>query len=152
MKPYYIILFLTAFIVACDSGPVANNAVLDHNTMDHSKMDHSTMASSPNAASAPSDLQFIDTMVFHHQGAVEMAQLAETRAQHEEVKTLAKNIIADQQKEIAQMKKWRADWFAGKPAAINMELAGMRDGMKGMDMTKFDSLKEMRSTSSLSGR
>jgi uncharacterized protein (DUF305 family) len=38
------------------------------------------------------------------------------------------------------MKKWRDEWFAGKPEAINMEMAGMHDSMKGMDMNKLESL------------
>ncbi|MBC7901123.1 MAG: DUF305 domain-containing protein [Saprospiraceae bacterium] len=142
MKLFLILIVaVSALFTACERPPVANNAPIDHNTMDHSKMDHSKMDSSPNAAQAPYELQFIDTMIMHHQGAVDMAQLAETRAQHEELKTLAKAIIADQQKEIAQMKKWRGEWFAGRPQAINMDFPGMRDGMKGMDTAKLDALK-----------
>jgi len=34
------------------------------------------MKSSPNAANAPYDLQFLDTMIAHHQGAVDMAKIA----------------------------------------------------------------------------
>lgn len=71
-----------------------------------------------------------------------MAGLVETRAQHLEVKLLAKLIISDQTKEIAQMKRWSEEWFAGKPAAINMDLAGMRDGMTGMDPAKLTDLKQ----------
>jgi uncharacterized protein (DUF305 family) len=111
----------------------------NHGEMNHEGMNHSDMQSSPNAASAAYDLQFLDTMIAHHQGAVDMAKPAEMKAQHAELKNLAKNIIADQEKEIAQMKKWREEWFAGKPAAINMEMAGMNDSMKGMDMKKLES-------------
>lgn len=96
------------------------------------------MASSPNAASAPYDLQFLDTMMEHHQAAVDMAKPAETKAQHPELKTLAHSIIDDQQKEIAQMKSWRDEWYAGKPKAMNMEMSGMMDSMKGMDMGKLN--------------
>jgi len=92
------------------------------------------MSSSPNAASAPYDLQFIDTMTAHHQGAIDMARPAEKKAGHAELKTFAAKIVADQQKEIAQMKVWRDAWYAGKPEAMNMEMPGMMDSMKGMDM------------------
>jgi uncharacterized protein (DUF305 family) len=91
----------------------SSNSGANNQGMDHSPMDHSEMKSSPNAASAPYDLQFIDTMIAHHQGAVEMAKPAVGKANHAELKTLAQNIVADQEKEIANMKKWRDEWFSG---------------------------------------
>lgn len=98
------------------------------------------MESSPNAASAPYDLQFLDTMIAHHRGAVDMAGPCSARAQHAEVKTLCANIISSQQKEIADMKAWRDKWFAGKEPAMNMEMMGMNDSMKSMDMKMLSSL------------
>ncbi len=98
------------------------------------------MKSSPNAANAPYDLQFLDTMTAHHQGAVEMAGPCTANAQHAEVKTLCANIISSQQKEIAEMKSWRDKWFAGAAPAINMEMMGMNDSMKGMDMKMLGTL------------
>jgi len=100
----------------------------------------SKMKSDPNAASAPYDLQFIDTMTHHHQGAVEMAQMALKKSQNAELKTFAQKIIDDQQKEIAQMKAWREKWYAGKAPAKNMEMSGMMDSMK---MMAGDGMKKM---------
>jgi uncharacterized protein (DUF305 family) len=57
------------------------------------------------------DRAFISEMIVHHQGAVEMAQLALTNAKHQEIKTLAQAIIAAQNKEIADMKTWQKNWF-----------------------------------------
>ena len=105
-------------------------------------MDHSKMDSSPGAANAPYELQFIDTMIVHHGGAIDAAQLVATRAQHKELIELAKTIIADQQREIAEMKQWRSQWFGDSPQAINLDLPGMREGMKDMDLTNLDALKE----------
>lgn len=113
---------------------------MDHSKMDHQAMDHSKMKSSPNAANAPYDLQFIDTMIEHHKGAVDMAKLVETKAEHTELKTLARNIITAQEKEIGEMKAWREKWFAGQAPAMSMEMAGMSDSMKDMDMSKLASL------------
>jgi uncharacterized protein (DUF305 family) len=92
-----------------------------------------TMKSSPGAASAPFDLQFIDTMSEHHRSAIEMAKIAEEKAQHPEVKAFAGKIIAAQQKENEQMKAWRDQWYAGKPQAMNMELTGMPASMMDTD-------------------
>lgn len=137
-----IVLSSLVWVAACGGkAEVAkSNTEVDHNKMDHSKMDHSTMASSQNAASAPYDLQFLDTMIAHHQGAVDMAAPCAARAEHAEIKTLCSNIISSQQKEVDQMKAWRERWFPGAALAINMEMAGMTDSMKGMDMKKLSTL------------
>ncbi len=104
-------------------------------------MNHSEMKSDPNAASQPYDLQFIDTMTTHHMSAVEMAKMVDGKTQNADIKKFAAQIIADQEKEIAQMKEWREKWFAGKPAAMNMEMPGMADSMK-MDMAKLSNSKD----------
>jgi uncharacterized protein (DUF305 family) len=117
-----------------------NHGNMNHQTMNHDAMNHSEMKSSPNAANAPYDLQFLDTMIAHHQGAVDMAKMVAAKAEHAELKTLAVNVITSQEKEIGEMKAWREKWFAGEAAAMNMEMAGMNDSMKDMDMTKLGSL------------
>lgn len=85
----------------------------------------------------PYDLKFIDTMAAHHKGAIDMAKLAATRAQHQELKDLAAKIVSDQTKENEQMKAWREQWFAGKPQAADHSMPGMRESMQGMDMNKL---------------
>lgn len=82
--------------------------------MKGSDMDSMHMSSSPNAAKAPVDLQFIDTMTMHHKMAMDMANLAGSRAAHSELKTMANKMIEDQQKETTQLKGWREQWYAGK--------------------------------------
>ena len=56
------------------------------------------------------DKQFISEMITHHEGAVDMAELALTNAKHQEVKTMAQNIISAQTKEIDEMQTWQKDW------------------------------------------
>lgn len=107
---------------------------------DHAGMDHSTMASSPGAADAPLELQFIDTMIVHHQGALDMAKLAEVRASRDELKKFGAAIIADQDREITQMKRWRGEWYKDAKPAINMDFPGMKDGMAQMDMKRLGEL------------
>ena len=62
------------------------------------------------------DKAFLAEMIVHHQGAVEMAELALKNAQHQEIKDLAQKIIDAQNAEIAQMKNWQTSWY-GAPAA-----------------------------------
>jgi len=121
---------------ATPAGGMSNMNNANHGTMPG--MEHSNMQSSPNAASQPYDLQFIDTMIAHHQGAIDMGRPALEKAQHAELKEMARNIIRDQEREINQMRQWREQWFAGKPQAMNMDLAGMHDSMRGMDMNRLN--------------
>jgi uncharacterized protein (DUF305 family) len=79
---------------------------------------------------APFDQQFIDMMVPHHQGAVEMAKVAEQRAQRPELKRMAADVIRTQDTEIAQMKAWREAWF-GSDQTPAMEKMPMVEGMGG---------------------
>ena len=154
---------LVALSAACTQQTATNgNRVMNHNSsmnmngMNHnsmpmnsanhdmSQMHHGGMKSDPNAANAPYDLQFIDTMSHHHEGAVEMAQMALKNSSSEELKKFAQKIIDDQKKEISQMKEWREKWYSGEPRAQNMEMKGMADSMKMMmsgDMKKMEAAK-----------
>src|SRR5688572_24343717 len=49
------------------------------------------------------DRNFIANMIAHHQGAADMAKLAQKNAKHQELKNMADDIISAQEKEIADM-------------------------------------------------
>lgn len=55
--------------------------------------------------------RFIDMMVPHHEGAIMMARHALENANRPELKEQARKIIEAQEKEIAQFKKWRKEWY-----------------------------------------
>jgi uncharacterized protein (DUF305 family) len=57
------------------------------------------------------DQAFIEEMIVHHQGAVDMANAAQTSAKHPEIKAMADAIIKAQTAEIAQMKEWQKSWY-----------------------------------------
>src|SRR6266550_2034413 len=57
------------------------------------------------------DKAFLEMMPKHHHMAVEMAEQAEKKATHPELKELAAKIAKDQQQEIKQMKSWAQSWF-----------------------------------------
>lgn len=107
------------------------------NKTDNSRGGMPGMSGSPTTSAAAIDQQFIDMMVPHHQSAIEMAKLAQTRAERPELKTLADTIITDQTKEIDQLKQWRKAWF-GSDQTPSMEqmptVPGMPMGaMQGMN-------------------
>ena len=56
------------------------------------------------------DKAFISEMIMHHQGAIDMAKLAEKNAKHNEVKQLSKGIVSAQESEISEMKQWQMSW------------------------------------------
>ena len=90
---------------------------------------------SSRANAAPFDQQFIDSMTPHHQSALTMAQMAVKQARYSEVRRLARSIIADQKKEIAQMQAWRKAWYPEADApmnhgAMNHSMDGMKPDMK----------------------
>jgi uncharacterized protein (DUF305 family) len=80
------------------------------------------------APSAPFDQQFIDMMVPHHEGAVEMARVAQGRAQRPEIKAMAADIVKSQDAEIKQMKDWRKARF-GSDQTPPMSKMPMVEGM-----------------------
>ena len=59
------------------------------------------------------DKAFISSMIEHHQGAIDMAKLAEKNAKHDEIKKMSEDIIAAQTKEISMMKGWQMQWGYG---------------------------------------
>jgi len=99
----------------------------------------STKSATP-SATAPYDVQFLDSMSAHHTSAIQMATMAQGSIQRPELKKLIANIPGDQQKEIDQMKAWRDQWYAGAAKSESMAMPGMDGGMN-MDMSHMQSMK-----------
>lgn len=69
----------------------------------------------------PYDLRFIDAMIPHHQGAIDMAEDLKQNTQRPELLKLANDIIAAQTAEIEQMRAWRAEWSGSAAAAAQTD-------------------------------
>ena len=94
------------------------------------------------------DRIFLSNMIAHHEGAVEMAKLALTNAQHQEVKDLATAIVSAQTSEIDSMTTWQKAW--GYPASSGEKMmdhsamgmmasnAGMMQALAGKAGMAFD--------------
>jgi len=89
-----------------------NDDTMSHDTSSmNMSSDMSMMSSSLKGLKGDEfDKKFISEMITHHEGAVDMAELALTNAKHQEVKTMAQNIISAQTKEIDEMQTWQKDW------------------------------------------
>ena len=96
-------------------------------------MDDMGMATpSGTSGASAADAMFAQMMIPHHEQAVEMSTLAETRASSPEIKELAAEIKAAQQPEIDQMTAWLEEW--GMPVMSGMDAMGEHGGhgMSGM--------------------
>ncbi|MBI3889177.1 DUF305 domain-containing protein [Candidatus Saccharibacteria bacterium] len=56
------------------------------------------------------DKAFLSQMIEHHQGALEMAELAETKASHIEIKQFSNTVIDVQSKEIEALQTLQQKW------------------------------------------
>jgi uncharacterized protein (DUF305 family) len=108
-------LGLITLLAACaGASQTTAPAASDQNSgMEHNMSDQSD---------APYDALFIDSMIVHHQGAIDMANQALKEATKPEIKTLAENIIKAQEAEIAQMKEWRQAWYSDLAETAGMEM------------------------------
>jgi len=138
-------------LTACTSSGTGGMPGMSHSSP-------STQVSSHNAQ----DVVFAQMMIVHHRGAVEMADLAPSRAESQNVKDLAAKIKAAQQPEITSMQGWLKAW--GEPAAMTSmgpnptdsghDMSGMgasspgpgMDSMPGMSPTDMEELKAATGT------
>ncbi len=76
------------------------------------------------------DRMFLRMMIPHHQLAIDMAEDALHQAEHEDLKGLAREIVADQSAEITEMEGYLRDWYG---EGSTRDAAGtMRDMMRMM--------------------
>jgi uncharacterized protein (DUF305 family) len=102
--------------------------------MDHSQMGHRSMGMGSKDIARQmvmengkySDKAFIDAMVPHHQGAIEMAEVALENAEHEEIIELSRNIISSQQAEIEELKAIKKEEFGTSNVPMEISQEQMR--------------------------
>ncbi len=80
-------------------------------TMSMTDMMHSMNAALEGKKGNDFDKAFISEMIVHHQGAVQMAELALKSSERKEIRELSQAIITAQNKEIADMQNWQRSWF-----------------------------------------
>jgi uncharacterized protein (DUF305 family) len=146
-------------LTACSTNSQTQNetpkaTAIDANSNSHQHHNHS-MAMDLGPADANYDLRFIDAMIMHHQGAVDMGKEAQQKSKRTEIKQLAADIIKAQNQEISQMKQWRTAWYpkAGdQPMAYNAQMGHMmamsseqqQAMMMSMDLGKADAEFDLR--------
>ncbi|MFH9612919.1 DUF305 domain-containing protein [Streptomyces pratensis] len=107
----------------------------------HTTKSPSASASASQGQHNAADVTFAQGMIPHHRQAVEMADLASTRAQSTQVKTLAEDIKKAQDPEIKTLSGWLTSWGEEVPAedAMDHSMHGDSGGMMTMeDMDKLE--------------
>lgn len=89
------------------------------------------------------DVNFAQMMIVHHEGAIEMADVAVERAASEEVRTLAEGIAAAQGPEITQMTSWLETW--GQETSPTGDGGMDHGGMEMEGMTQEEAMVELES-------
>jgi uncharacterized protein (DUF305 family) len=102
-------------VAEATEAPTAEPAA-EATTMDHGSMDHGAMGD------AQFDVQFLDGMVAHHEGAIAMAEQVLAESDRPELREMAEAIIAAQEGEITQMQAWRAEWYPGLAPTAGMDM------------------------------
>ena len=112
-----------------DEHGMTENGGMDHDQMGHGSMD---MGSGRTAKQMImhngkySDKAFINAMVPHHQGAIEMAEVALENAEHDEIRELSRNIVSTQQSEIGELKAIKTEEFGTSDVPMEMSSGQMR--------------------------
>lgn len=88
-------------------GSAATPAEMSMHQMDNLGM----MAPSELSTRRPFDKAFIDGMIPHHAGAIDMANVVVARSKNNQLRRIARAIINAQSKEIGRMIGWRLAWY-----------------------------------------
>lgn len=122
MKKYIIASATLVFAVAIQSCNTESkkettttmDGMEQKDSMTMGNMDHGNMEGMHNMSgmkmTGDFDLDFANTMVVHHQSAVDMAKEVIAKGSNAEVKTLAQNVVTAQEAEIAQFKNLIANY------------------------------------------
>lgn len=101
---------------------------------------HASHRSAEAATANKTDSAFVTDMVPHHKSAIEMAKVAEKKADHPQIRQLASNIISAQKAEIATLDKLGLSLRGHGVAGGHMGMSDKSMGMSG-DMTMLASAK-----------
>lgn len=125
---FCLALLVLASASACSDDEPRPEADADHSSS-HDPGHPDESSASPQDGWNDADAAFLEGMIPHHQQALQMAVLAQTRAESPEVRALAERIAAAQAPEILVMSDWLVDQGLEVPDHAHGDMAGDRHGM-----------------------
>jgi len=96
---------MKVFLVQWKENPDTNSGHAGHGNTMAGMVDATTMTKLQSLNGAEFDKLWLESMISHHQGAVEMAKAEIANGDNVDAKALAKNIVTTQEAEIGQMKQ-----------------------------------------------
>lgn len=100
--------------ISASAEPQISPVAHDMSTMDQSKMKEGVERLSSDLDDKTTnalDRAFVENMIIHHEGAIEMAKKVVDKTKRPEVKALAEEIIATQSTEVETMNGWLKKWY-----------------------------------------
>lgn len=143
-KYFVVVLFATLFAV-CERPPSQRTlpSSRPENSGPINSKAKSIISSSADAASAPANLQFLDTAAAIFRQIIETSLLAETRTQDTAVRLLAKRMIDDSRQFLEKISNVRGQEFPGSPPAINADLPEVRTLIEMLESGDIEQLKSV---------
>jgi uncharacterized protein (DUF305 family) len=96
---------MKVFLVQWNENPDTNSGHAGHGSTMQGMVDPATMTKLESLNGAEFDKLWLESMISHHQGAIEMAKAEIASGDNVDAKALAKNIVDTQEAEIGQMKQ-----------------------------------------------
>lgn len=96
---------MKVFLVQWNENPENNSGHGGHGNTMQGMVDEATMSKLKSLHGAEFDKLWLESMISHHQGAIEMAKAEIANGDNVDAKALAKNIVTTQEAEIGQMKQ-----------------------------------------------
>ena len=96
---------MKVFLVQWNENPDTSSGHTGHGATMQGMVDEVTMTKLKSLNGAEFDKLWLESMISHHQGAIEMAKAEITNGDNVDAKALAKNIVTTQEAEIGRMKQ-----------------------------------------------
>jgi uncharacterized protein (DUF305 family) len=96
---------MKVFLVQWNENPDTNSGHAGHGDTMQGMVDAATMTKLESLNGQEFDKLWLESMIGHHQGAIEMAKAEIANGDNMDAKNLAKNIVTTQEAEIGQMKQ-----------------------------------------------
>lgn len=92
-----------------DGSMMSNTGMMEHMSM--AQMMNAMSANLSGKTGSDFDAAFLEEMIPHHLGAIEMARFVLATSKRPELIKMANDIITTQQKEVDMMRGWQRNWF-----------------------------------------
>ena len=151
-KNKYTILVITTIIAIAVAG-IAVYAVAKNNAINNRLSNSQLMAEDDTTQGANKyatlkgnafDEAYIADMLAHHEGAINMSEMAGAGSDRKEILDLSQAIMQSQSQELVKMQAWQAEWGYEKTMGGHASHSGMGNEMSGTMMNMGEELEGLK--------